>query len=134
MCLQIHIHVSLSLIRQGQASCYEGSGRAPPLGPPPSVDPLTVPPTHKEGTGTNKHLHVDASFSLFQNKTSHIMCVCCAHLQFHPAPFSQNWTPLIQKQPNTTHTPSSVRTTTCLTVTLATSKEPRPPAQVRLRK
>lgn len=32
--------------RQGQASCYEGSGRAPPLGPPPSV----VPPTHKEGT------------------------------------------------------------------------------------
>ncbi|XP_061565533.1 B-cell lymphoma 6 protein homolog [Cololabis saira] len=26
--------------RQGQASCYEGSGRAPPLGPPPSVDTL----------------------------------------------------------------------------------------------
>ncbi|XP_037614728.1 B-cell lymphoma 6 protein homolog [Sebastes umbrosus] len=24
--------------RQGQASCYEGSGRAPPPGPPPSVD------------------------------------------------------------------------------------------------
>ncbi|XP_034425093.1 B-cell CLL/lymphoma 6 member B protein [Hippoglossus hippoglossus] len=36
--------------RQGQASCYEGSGRAPPLGPPPSVDPLKVPPTHKQGT------------------------------------------------------------------------------------
>lgn len=36
--------------RQGQASCYEGSGRAPPLGPPPSVDHPTVPPTHKEGT------------------------------------------------------------------------------------
>ncbi|XP_056225876.1 B-cell CLL/lymphoma 6 member B protein [Seriola aureovittata] len=36
--------------RQGQASCYEGSGRAPPLGPSPSVDPLIVPPAHKEGT------------------------------------------------------------------------------------
>lgn len=35
--------------RQGQASCYEGSGRAPPLGPPPSVDQPTVPPT-QEGT------------------------------------------------------------------------------------
>ncbi|XP_026209348.1 B-cell CLL/lymphoma 6 member B protein [Anabas testudineus] len=31
--------------RQGQASCYEGSGRAPPLGPPSSVSPA-----HKEGT------------------------------------------------------------------------------------
>ncbi|KAM8899367.1 B-cell CLL/lymphoma 6 member B protein isoform 2-T2 [Spinachia spinachia] len=29
--------------RQGQASCYEGSGRAPPLGPPASVDHPTVP-------------------------------------------------------------------------------------------
>ncbi|CAN9509639.1 unnamed protein product [Ophioblennius macclurei] len=29
--------------RQGQASCYEGSGRAPPLGPPPSAHP-----SHKE--------------------------------------------------------------------------------------
>ncbi|XP_029382465.1 B-cell lymphoma 6 protein homolog isoform X2 [Echeneis naucrates] len=37
------------IIRQGQASCYEGSGRAPPLGPPPSVHPLTVHPDHKEG-------------------------------------------------------------------------------------
>ncbi|XP_076017742.1 B-cell CLL/lymphoma 6 member B protein [Genypterus blacodes] len=40
--------------RQGQASCYEGSGRAPPLGPPPSVE--SVPFTHKEETvssGTN---------------------------------------------------------------------------------
>ncbi|KAE8277519.1 B-cell CLL/lymphoma 6 member B protein Bcl6-associated zinc finger protein [Larimichthys crocea] len=36
--------------RQGQASCYEGSGRAPPLGPPPSLDHPTVPSTHKEGT------------------------------------------------------------------------------------
>ncbi|XP_039996227.1 B-cell CLL/lymphoma 6 member B protein isoform X2 [Xiphias gladius] len=36
--------------RQGRASCYEGSGRAPPLGPPPSVDHPIVPPTHKEGT------------------------------------------------------------------------------------
>ncbi|XP_071388128.1 B-cell CLL/lymphoma 6 member B protein [Centroberyx affinis] len=36
--------------RQGQASCYEGSGRAPPLGPPPSVDHPLVPSTHKEGT------------------------------------------------------------------------------------
>ncbi|XP_042368191.1 B-cell CLL/lymphoma 6 member B protein [Plectropomus leopardus] len=35
--------------RQGQASCYEVSGRAPPLGPPPSVDHPTVPPAHKEG-------------------------------------------------------------------------------------
>lgn len=35
--------------RQGQASCYEGSGRAPPLGPPPSVDHPTVPPTLQEG-------------------------------------------------------------------------------------
>uniref|UniRef100_UPI0037E9BE9B B-cell CLL/lymphoma 6 member B protein isoform X2 n=1 Tax=Semicossyphus pulcher TaxID=241346 RepID=UPI0037E9BE9B len=31
--------------RQGQASCIEGSGRAPPLGPPPSV-----PPPQNEGT------------------------------------------------------------------------------------
>lgn len=35
--------------RQGQASCYEGSGRAPPLRPPPSVDHSTLPPLH-EGT------------------------------------------------------------------------------------
>lgn len=35
--------------RQGQASCYEGSGRAPPRGPPPSVDHPTVPSIHKEG-------------------------------------------------------------------------------------
>ncbi|XP_070710681.1 B-cell CLL/lymphoma 6 member B protein isoform X2 [Pempheris klunzingeri] len=41
--------------RQGQASCYEGSGRAPPLGPPPSVDHLTVSPTHKEGTEAAQH-------------------------------------------------------------------------------
>ncbi|XP_044040817.1 B-cell CLL/lymphoma 6 member B protein isoform X2 [Siniperca chuatsi] len=41
--------------RQGQASCYEGSGRAPPLGPPPSVDHPTVPPTHKEGTEAAQH-------------------------------------------------------------------------------
>ncbi|KAM9836374.1 B-cell CLL/lymphoma 6 member B protein [Aulostomus maculatus] len=34
---------------QGQASCYEGSGRAPPLGPPPSVDHSALPPT-QEGT------------------------------------------------------------------------------------
>lgn len=34
--------------RQGQASCYEGSGRAPPLGPPPSVDHPTMPPTYKD--------------------------------------------------------------------------------------
>ncbi|XP_037337049.2 B-cell CLL/lymphoma 6 member B protein isoform X2 [Pungitius pungitius] len=34
--------------RQGQASCYEGSGRAPPLGPPPSADHPTVP--HNQGT------------------------------------------------------------------------------------
>ncbi|XP_013885863.1 B-cell lymphoma 6 protein homolog [Austrofundulus limnaeus] len=36
--------------RQGQASCYEGSGRAPPLGPPPSVDHPTMPPSYSEGT------------------------------------------------------------------------------------
>ncbi|XP_017259579.1 B-cell CLL/lymphoma 6 member B protein [Kryptolebias marmoratus] len=35
--------------RQGQASCYEGSGRAPPLGPPPSVDQTTMPPSYNEG-------------------------------------------------------------------------------------
>ncbi|XP_069026027.1 B-cell CLL/lymphoma 6 member B protein isoform X1 [Embiotoca jacksoni] len=35
--------------RQGQASCYEGSGRAPPVGPLPSVDHPAVPPPHKEG-------------------------------------------------------------------------------------
>ncbi|XP_037539441.1 B-cell CLL/lymphoma 6 member B protein [Nematolebias whitei] len=36
--------------RQGQASCYEGSGRAPPLGPPPSVDCPAMPPSYNEGT------------------------------------------------------------------------------------
>ncbi|KAM9717691.1 B-cell CLL/lymphoma 6 member B protein [Menidia menidia] len=36
--------------RQGQASCYEGSGRAPPLGPPPSVDHPTVPASYKEAS------------------------------------------------------------------------------------
>ncbi|XP_026170709.1 B-cell CLL/lymphoma 6 member B protein isoform X1 [Mastacembelus armatus] len=36
--------------RQVQASCYEDSGRAPPLGPPPSVEHPTVPPPHKEET------------------------------------------------------------------------------------
>lgn len=41
----------LVLIRQGQDSCYEGSGRAPPLGPHPSVLHPTVPSTHKEGIG-----------------------------------------------------------------------------------
>ncbi|XP_049615196.1 B-cell CLL/lymphoma 6 member B protein isoform X1 [Syngnathus scovelli] len=34
--------------RQGRASCYEGSGRAPPLGPPASVD---------EGTATTHQQH-----------------------------------------------------------------------------
>ncbi|XP_020484824.1 B-cell CLL/lymphoma 6 member B protein [Labrus bergylta] len=41
--------------RQGQASCYEGSGRAPPLGPLPSV-----PPLQKEGAVSPciyPHLH-----------------------------------------------------------------------------
>ncbi|KAM3857424.1 B-cell CLL/lymphoma 6 member B protein [Diretmus argenteus] len=41
--------------RQGQASCYEGSGRAPPLGPPPSVDHKVVPSTHQEGTEDAHH-------------------------------------------------------------------------------
>ncbi|KAM3590084.1 uncharacterized protein V6R79_003455 [Siganus canaliculatus] len=41
--------------RQGQASCYEGSGRAPPLGPPPSVDHSAVPPIHKEETDSAQH-------------------------------------------------------------------------------
>uniref|UniRef100_A0A3Q1GUN6 BCL6B transcription repressor n=1 Tax=Acanthochromis polyacanthus TaxID=80966 RepID=A0A3Q1GUN6_9TELE len=41
--------------RQGQASCYEGSGRAPPLGPPPSVDQPTVPPSYKEGPEAANH-------------------------------------------------------------------------------
>lgn len=45
----IQIYESL-YTRQGQASCYEGSGRAPPLGPPPSVDH----PAHKEGKGTSQ--------------------------------------------------------------------------------
>lgn len=35
--------------RQGQASCYEGSGRAPPLRPSPSEDHPTVPTSNKEG-------------------------------------------------------------------------------------
>ncbi|XP_028284966.1 B-cell CLL/lymphoma 6 member B protein isoform X2 [Parambassis ranga] len=35
--------------RQGQASCYEGSGRAPPLGPPPSVDHPKVSPSNEDG-------------------------------------------------------------------------------------
>ncbi|XP_006801807.1 B-cell CLL/lymphoma 6 member B protein [Neolamprologus brichardi] len=35
--------------RQGQASCYKGSGRAPPLRPSPSVDHPTVPNSNKEG-------------------------------------------------------------------------------------
>ncbi|KAK2899821.1 B-cell CLL/lymphoma 6 member B protein isoform X1 [Channa argus] len=39
--------------RQGQASCYEGSGRAPPLRPPPSVDDQT--PAHKQGTEAAYH-------------------------------------------------------------------------------
>ncbi|XP_028992460.1 B-cell lymphoma 6 protein homolog isoform X2 [Betta splendens] len=38
--------------RQGQASCYEGSGRAPPLGPHSSVDHPTVSPAHKQGEGS----------------------------------------------------------------------------------
>ncbi|RVE60521.1 hypothetical protein OJAV_G00181710 [Oryzias javanicus] len=33
--------------RQGQASCYEGSGRAPPLGPPPSENQSKVSSSHK---------------------------------------------------------------------------------------
>ncbi|XP_008319275.1 B-cell CLL/lymphoma 6 member B protein [Cynoglossus semilaevis] len=38
--------------RQGQASCYEGSGRAPPLGPLPSLDPQKVTPTPKDELGS----------------------------------------------------------------------------------
>ncbi|KAK7909814.1 hypothetical protein WMY93_014498 [Mugilogobius chulae] len=34
--------------RQGQASCYEGSGRAPPLGPPTSVDKATLLTAHTQ--------------------------------------------------------------------------------------
>ncbi|XP_040037352.2 B-cell CLL/lymphoma 6 member B protein isoform X2 [Gasterosteus aculeatus] len=36
--------------RQGQASCYEGSGRAPPLGPPSSAGHPTLPHAHSQGT------------------------------------------------------------------------------------
>ncbi|KAL4006803.1 helicase SRCAP [Sarotherodon galilaeus] len=43
--------------RQGQASCYEGSGRAPPLGPSPSVDHPTVPTSNKEGHEAAHHNH-----------------------------------------------------------------------------
>lgn len=43
-----------SHLRQGQASCYEGSGRAPPLGPPPSVDHPTVPPPSQDERGKNQ--------------------------------------------------------------------------------
>lgn len=35
--------------RQGRASCYEGSGRAPPLGPPASMDNPRVFQAQKEG-------------------------------------------------------------------------------------
>ncbi|XP_072315161.1 B-cell CLL/lymphoma 6 member B protein [Eucyclogobius newberryi] len=35
--------------RQGRASCYEGSGRAPPLGPPTSVDKSALLTAHTEG-------------------------------------------------------------------------------------
>lgn len=37
--------------RQGRASCYEGSGRAPPLGPPTSVEKSTILTAHTEGAG-----------------------------------------------------------------------------------
>lgn len=41
--------------RQGQDSCYKGSGRAPPLGPHPSVLHPTVPSTHKEEIEASHH-------------------------------------------------------------------------------
>lgn len=37
--------------RQGRASCYEGSGRVPPFGPPTSLDKPTVLRAHTEGAG-----------------------------------------------------------------------------------
>ncbi|XP_034020646.1 B-cell CLL/lymphoma 6 member B protein isoform X2 [Thalassophryne amazonica] len=40
--------------RQGQDSCYEGSGRAPPLWSPPSVDHQTVPSNQRAGTGAHQ--------------------------------------------------------------------------------
>ncbi|XP_068164516.1 B-cell CLL/lymphoma 6 member B protein isoform X2 [Antennarius striatus] len=43
--------------RQGRASCYEGSGRAPPLWPHPSVDQSAVTSSHVEGTGTTPPIH-----------------------------------------------------------------------------
>ncbi|XP_038140822.1 B-cell lymphoma 6 protein homolog [Cyprinodon tularosa] len=38
--------------RQGQASCYKGSGRAPPLGPPPSLDLPKVSASLKKEQGS----------------------------------------------------------------------------------
>ncbi|XP_041821276.1 B-cell lymphoma 6 protein homolog isoform X2 [Chelmon rostratus] len=58
--------------RQGQASCYEGSGRAPPLGPPPSVDHPTLPPTQKEGTEA-AHLNQHAI-----KRGSYYVPYCCS--------------------------------------------------------
>lgn len=37
--------------RQGRASCYEGSGRAPPLGPPTAVNQSTLLTAHTEEAG-----------------------------------------------------------------------------------
>ncbi|XP_028330970.1 B-cell CLL/lymphoma 6 member B protein isoform X2 [Gouania willdenowi] len=43
--------------RQGQASCYEGSGQAPPLGPPPSVAHPTLPSVLKGDPDAADHVH-----------------------------------------------------------------------------
>lgn len=80
-------------IRQGQASCYEGSGRAPPLGPPPSVDHPTVPPTHKEGIGISQTSFYIAEILLFCFKE------ICLLLQSHLVPFSQTWSRRCTPQP-----------------------------------
>lgn len=37
--------------RQGRASCYEGSGQAPPLGPPTAVNKSTLLTAHREEAG-----------------------------------------------------------------------------------
>lgn len=110
-------------IRQGQASCYEGSGRAPPLGPPPSVDRPAAPPTHKEGAGTSQILHILGKASFVHE----IYLLLQSHLVIFPP---KTCTLLIQKLHPTSNMQSSRRTTMCPTVTPATFKEPRACAQV----
>ncbi|XP_033839250.1 B-cell CLL/lymphoma 6 member B protein isoform X1 [Periophthalmus magnuspinnatus] len=67
--------------RQGRASCYEGSGRAPPLGSPTSVEKTALIPAHMEGAAgvpNNPPIKTERSFYCYSGNSGVTKTTCSA--------------------------------------------------------